>query len=49
MRGHLSQVNFRETDQQKKVGDLSGGERNRLHLAKLIKAGGCVVVGRADD
>ena len=38
-RAYLSQFNFRGTDQQKKVGDLSGGERNRLHLAKLLKAG----------
>src|SRR6185295_18106342 len=39
-RAYLSQFNFRGTDQQKKVGDLSGGERNRLHLAKLLKSGG---------
>jgi ATP-binding cassette ChvD family protein len=43
-RAYLSQFNFRGTDQQKKVGDLSGGERNRLHLAKLIKAGGNVLL-----
>ena len=36
--------NFRGTDQQKKVGDLSGGERNRLHLAKLLKSGGNVLL-----
>jgi ATP-binding cassette ChvD family protein len=43
-RAYLSQFNFRGTDQQKKVGDLSGGERNRLHLAKLLKAGGNVLL-----
>jgi ATP-binding cassette ChvD family protein len=39
-RGYLSSLNFRGADQQKKVGNLSGGERNRLHLAKLLKSGG---------
>jgi sulfate-transporting ATPase len=39
-RAYLSRFNFRGTDQQKRVGDLSGGERNRLHLAKLLKSGG---------
>ncbi len=39
-RGYLSSFNFRGADQQKKVSDLSGGERNRLHLAKLLKSGG---------
>jgi sulfate-transporting ATPase len=43
-RAYLSQFNFRDTDQQKKVGDLSGGERNRLHLAKLLKSGGNVLL-----
>jgi energy-dependent translational throttle protein EttA len=43
-RAYLSQFNFRGTDQQKKVGDLSGGERNRLHLAKLLKSGGNVLL-----
>jgi ATPase subunit of ABC transporter with duplicated ATPase domains len=43
-RAYLSQFNFRGTDQQKRVGDLSGGERNRLHLAKLLKAGGNVLL-----
>ena len=39
-RAYLASFNFRGADQQKKVGDLSGGERNRLHLAKLLKSGG---------
>jgi sulfate-transporting ATPase len=39
-RAYLSSFNFRGTDQQKKVGNLSGGERNRLHLAKTLKSGG---------
>ncbi len=39
-RAWLSRFNFRGTDQQKRVGDLSGGERNRLHLAKLLQSGG---------
>src|SRR5213595_1469366 len=39
-RAYLAQFNFKGPDQQKKVGDLSGGERNRLHLAKLLKSGG---------
>jgi energy-dependent translational throttle protein EttA len=39
-RAYLSWFNFRGADQQKKVGNLSGGERNRLHLAKLLKSGG---------
>ncbi|GAC1650598.1 MAG: energy-dependent translational throttle protein EttA [Gemmatimonadaceae bacterium] len=39
-RGYLSSFNFRGPDQQKKVKDLSGGERNRLHLAKLLRSGG---------
>ena len=39
-RAYLSQFNFRGTDQQKPVDQLSGGERNRLHLAKLLAAGG---------
>ena len=39
-RGYLSSLNFWGADQQKKVGNLSGGERNRLHLAKLLKSGG---------
>jgi energy-dependent translational throttle protein EttA len=39
-RAYLAQFNFKGADQQKKVQDLSGGERNRLHLAKLLKSGG---------
>jgi len=39
-RGYLSSFNFKGSDQQKSVGKLSGGERNRLHLAKLLKSGG---------
>jgi ATP-binding cassette ChvD family protein len=39
-RAYCAGFNFRGTDQQKKVGTLSGGERNRLHLAKLLKSGG---------
>ncbi len=39
-RAYLSSFNFKGTDQQKKVKDLSGGERNRLHLSKLLKSGG---------
>ncbi len=43
-RAYLSRFNFRGTDQQKRVGDLSGGERNRLHLAKLLQSGGNVLL-----
>ncbi len=39
-RAYVSRFNFSGTDQQKKVGTLSGGERNRVHLAKLLKSGG---------
>jgi ATP-binding cassette ChvD family protein len=39
-RAYVSRFNFKGTDQQKRVGDLSGGERNRVHLAKLLAAGG---------
>jgi sulfate-transporting ATPase len=39
-RAYLAQFNFKGADQQKRVKDLSGGERNRLHLAKLLKSGG---------
>lgn len=43
-RAYLSRFNFKGTDQQKLVKELSGGERNRLHLAKLIKSGGNVLL-----
>jgi ATP-binding cassette ChvD family protein len=39
-RAYVSWFNFKGPDQQKKVGQLSGGERNRVHLAKLLKSGG---------
>jgi sulfate-transporting ATPase len=43
-RAYCSSWNFKGSDQQKKVGKLSGGERNRLHLAKLLRAGGNVLL-----
>ena len=43
-RAYVAGFNFKGTDQQKKVGDLSGGERNRLHLAKALLQGGNVVL-----
>jgi len=43
-RAYVSSFNFRGTDQQKPVGKLSGGERNRVHLAKLLKSGGNVLL-----
>ncbi len=43
-RQYTSSFNFRGSDQQKKVGKLSGGERNRLHLAKLLRSGGNVLL-----
>ncbi|MDO8562999.1 MAG: energy-dependent translational throttle protein EttA, partial [Candidatus Limnocylindria bacterium] len=43
-RGYVASFNFKGTDQQKRVGDLSGGERNRVHLAKLLKEGGNVLL-----
>ncbi len=39
-RAYVSRFNFKGTDQQKRIGDLSGGERNRVHLAKLLRTGG---------
>ncbi len=38
-RAYVSRFNFKGTDQQKRIGSLSGGERNRVHLAKLLKSG----------
>jgi ATPase subunit of ABC transporter with duplicated ATPase domains len=43
-RAYCSAFNFKGADQQKKVGILSGGERNRVHLAQLLKAGGNVLL-----
>ncbi len=43
-RAYVSAFNFRGPDQQKKVGTLSGGERNRVHLAKLLKSGANVIL-----
>jgi ATP-binding cassette ChvD family protein len=43
-RAYVAGFNFKGTDQQKKVGDLSGGERNRLHLAKALLEGGNVLL-----
>ncbi|OCH13385.1 energy-dependent translational throttle protein EttA [Aliivibrio sp. 1S128] len=43
-RAYCSRFNFRGNDQQKIIGDLSGGERNRVHLAKLLKTGGNVLL-----
>ena len=43
-RAYVSSFNFRGTDQQKLVGQLSGGERNRVHLAKLLQTGGNVLL-----
>jgi energy-dependent translational throttle protein EttA len=43
-RAYVSSFNFQGPDQQKKVGDLSGGERNRVHLAKVLRRGGNVLL-----
>ena len=43
-RAYVSQFNFKGPDQQKKVGQLSGGERNRVHLAKVMKSGANVIL-----
>jgi ATP-binding cassette ChvD family protein len=43
-RGYVSAFNFKGADQQKKVGQLSGGERNRVHLAKMLKSGANVLL-----
>jgi ATPase subunit of ABC transporter with duplicated ATPase domains len=39
-RGYCARFNFKGADQQKRVGELSGGERNRVHLAKTLRMGG---------
>ena len=43
-RAYVSSLNFKGSDQQKKVGTLSGGERNRVHLAKMLREGGNVLL-----
>jgi len=43
-RGYVAGFNFKSGDQQKKVGQLSGGERNRVHLAKMLKSGANVLL-----
>ncbi len=43
-RAYLGRFNFKGGDQQKYIGDLSGGERNRVHLAKMLKSGGNVLL-----
>ncbi|MEJ0007514.1 MAG: ATP-binding cassette domain-containing protein [Steroidobacteraceae bacterium] len=43
-RGYVGRFNFRGTTQQQLIGELSGGERNRVHLAKVLKSGGNVLL-----
>ncbi|MFT4584253.1 MAG: sulfate-transporting ATPase [Gammaproteobacteria bacterium] len=43
-RAYVGHFNFRGSDQQKRIGDLSGGERNRVHLAKVLRTGGNVLL-----
>ncbi|HIG78552.1 MAG TPA: energy-dependent translational throttle protein EttA [Cycloclasticus sp.] len=43
-RAYVGRFNFKGSDQQKRMGDLSGGERNRVHLAKVLKEGGNVLL-----
>jgi len=43
-RGYVARFNFKGADQQKRVGELSGGERNRVHLAKVLRSGGNVLL-----
>ena len=43
-RGYVGRFNFRGTQQQQLIGELSGGERNRVHLAKVLKAGGNLIL-----
>ena len=49
-RAYVARFNFRGPQQQKKVGQCSGGERNRIHLAKMLRRGGnLLLLGRADQ
>ena len=43
-RGYVGRFNFKGTQQQQAIGELSGGERNRVHLAKVLKSGGNVLL-----
>ena len=43
-RAYVASFGFKGTDQQKKVGEISGGERNRVHLAKVLRSGGNVLL-----
>ena len=43
-RGYVGRFNFKGTEQQQNIGELSGGERNRVHLAKVLKSGGNVLL-----
>jgi len=43
-RGYVGRFNFKGTGQQQMIGELSGGERNRVHLAKVLKSGGNVLM-----
>ncbi|MGN6906352.1 ATP-binding cassette domain-containing protein, partial [Neisseria sp. P0015.S006] len=43
-RAYVGAFNFKGQDQQKNVGKLSGGERNRVHMARMLKAGGNVLL-----
>jgi ATP-binding cassette ChvD family protein len=43
-RAYVASLNFKGSDQQKRVGDLSGGERNRVHLGKMLRTGGNVIL-----
>ncbi len=43
-RGYVGRFNFKGTQQQQTIGELSGGERNRVHLAKVLKSGGNVLL-----
>jgi energy-dependent translational throttle protein EttA len=43
-RAYVASLNFKGADQQKRVGDLSGGERNRVHLGKMLRTGGNVIL-----